>query len=1395
MSNSSFRNFSKRYVRKVNNIQDGTEMLLILGNELVRANQTSLPSNFSNYGDNDQIPFMQSSNQFIYSENFKFNGSTLNVVGTINVDGTIETDQIDDNGAGQVTFITDITNSGGYNIDTDILTAETKLVTDVIDSKSSGGITVSDDLELGVNHLIATNITSNGTIFTDILDDAGTGEIAVNTDMNIDGSITSVDSIQFDIAYVPGAGPEGLISWNTTDMTLNIHTGVGPVLQVGFEDWFIVYNNTGIDIDNGDVIHPIAGATGGIPNVELAQANIPSGVDRAIWVATMDIPNGTSGIATQRGNVRGIDTHLFNVGDNIYVSPDTPGAFTATKPAFPDYPIQVGGVAIADAINGEIIVSIKGEIEDTIINYWNGEIRESFDFRVTSTGGVITGTLTPANGHPDLTMMFSDGLTILDTDPGATIILTAGTDTDPVVNYVFITKANKVLEISLVDYPRSEEFIAIGEMVLQSAATTETDGGAYGNQNVNNEIQDTTTNQGHLFHEGDKLRSFPAGYYDGIDTSLNGTPDDGWIACTSGRVRQLHLQDFDALDMQTGDIIKIINDPANPNRSTDNLNTITVDAEGSSLNNRWFSFVVLGIQNKSGEPSFFGGNLPIGSYTSETSAVADALNYAVYNIPKHFTGKAFLAARFTMRLSPAGLTYNSLVGYQDLRGRVPNSTSGSSGGGVTSWLGLTDTESSYTGFSGQAVIVNGAENGLEFTDSPTFVDVTASGTIYTDIIDDNGAGSLAINTIVGIGGAPDVDAMLTVSGTGGVLITADYVNIPSVIGLALDYHYSDDLARISVADGAAGWTKDLAIQPYGGNLLIGSTTDSGEKLQVTGTVLITGNITATNLSGTNTGDQDLSGLVPYTGATTNVVLGSNDLTVKKVFVTGSTTAGSSSIDIESSDPSIRLKWTGEPVVADENTYEIRNIGTTATTYLQFRTINDAETVFTTRMALWNSGGLYLGNTPTDPGAGKLITEGGATIGGNTSIAGDCDVTGTLTVDTIDDSGAGSLAINTSVGINTTPLLGLHVVSGTAATPATTGASPTGTTALQSSDSDDAIIFGTYDAIPFGSWIQSQDITALGTNRQLAINPNGGNVGVGTDYAINTFVVSNGGALGLEVIPGASSGTVVELLAYDRVATAYKKLSFLAAEFDFNANVNVTGDLDVTGAFTVGTFAAEKLDVNFGLSVYVGTNAGANDDESNNSNVGVGVNALNANTTGSSNLALGYGSGIANTIGAENIFMGAGAGAANTEGDGNIVLGTSALLANTKGNHMVAIGRNTLRDFNLTTDTNGLNVAIGDDTARGLVTGTGNTIIGAGVSGLASALTNNIILAAGGATKAQFDGTDWVMSGDMTLSGGVLTLFETTEPSDLANYGQIYTKSDNKLYVKTGDNVEHEIAYV
>lgn len=55
-----------------------------------------------------------------------------------------------------------------------------------------------------------------------------------------------------------------------------------------------------------------------------------------------------------------------------------------------------------------------------------------------------------------------------------------------------------------------------------------------------------------------------------------------------------------------------------------------------------------------------------------------------------------------------------------------------------------------------------------------------------------------------------------------------------------------------------------------------------------------------NTSGTNTGDQDLSGLVPYTGATTNVNLGANSITVPDVLTTDVQATGSAGVIIKNS---------------------------------------------------------------------------------------------------------------------------------------------------------------------------------------------------------------------------------------------------------------------------------------------------------------------------------------------------------------------------------------------------------------------------------------------------------------------------------------------------------------
>lgn len=61
-----------------------------------------------------------------------------------------------------------------------------------------------------------------------------------------------------------------------------------------------------------------------------------------------------------------------------------------------------------------------------------------------------------------------------------------------------------------------------------------------------------------------------------------------------------------------------------------------------------------------------------------------------------------------------------------------------------------------------------------------------------------------------------------------------------------------------------------------------------------------------------------------------------------------------------------------------------------------------------------------------------------------------------------------------------------------------------------------------------------------------------------------------------------------------------------------------------------------------------------------------------------------------------------------------------------------------------------------------------------------------------------DNTDtWLnlTGGILSLLGGKIRMGETTTPTALDSWGDLYFKSDNKLYAQTGDGVEHTVAFV
>jgi hypothetical protein len=418
----------------------------------------------------------------------------------------------------------------------------------------------------------------------------------------------------------------------------------------------------------------------------------------------------------------------------------------------------IGGVSVVDAADGEIVVSRFGSPGDTIYNFWNGTFRESFAFTVSSNGTVITGTLTPTNGNVDMTALFSDGLSVVDTSPPATITLTAGTDAVPQMNYVYVPKTTKVLTVSTSGWPATEH-IRVATVYLRSAATTQTED-ALKVHNWNDHIQ-STDGQGHLSHIGQKLRKFEAQWESGCElTAVLRTvpnPDELYVTVTGGYVFQMHPQTIKSFDTEVSDYIHVWNHFTTPFLSIQDIATQTTDSTGASLTNKHYSVVIWGSAASANEPAHLFMNLPSGSYNSASLALADPNNYAIYIIPPEFSGTGFLIARLVLSFG-GGTSTMTVTANEDLRGKIPNTSAGGGsigGAGATTYLALTDSPLTFTGDSLKAVRVNAGETALEHTTTlnldtinewTTSAGVTIEGmTIDSGALYNNGVSGYPVN--------------------------------------------------------------------------------------------------------------------------------------------------------------------------------------------------------------------------------------------------------------------------------------------------------------------------------------------------------------------------------------------------------------------------------------------------------------------------------------------------------------------------------------------------------------------------------------------------------------------------------------------------------------------------
>lgn len=316
----------------------------------------------------------------------------------------------------------------------------------------------------------------------------------------------------------------------------------------------------------------------------------------------------------------------------------------------------------------------------------NGTFAETFNALATSDGATVTMSL-EKTGTGNLTMRFSDGETILDTTPAKTITLTAGSDTAPTENYIYIPQSTKVLTKSTSDWPVGEH-IKVAYFLVPSATFVQSDG-AYVNQNWNDHAAGAD-NQGHLPHVAENVRLTANGghWHSGTSPTVTitpngGAPDNVQVAISAGVVFQMHRHAVAATDMGSGDKALVVNHNTTPYTAITDLNTQLTDSAGGSMSGRYFNIVVWGVGNKTGEYQPLMVNLPAGSYTVQANAINDVDNFDVFSMPVGFTEESstgFLISRFTFLHSAAASGTWTLVSTLDLRGQSPNVLSGGAGG-------------------------------------------------------------------------------------------------------------------------------------------------------------------------------------------------------------------------------------------------------------------------------------------------------------------------------------------------------------------------------------------------------------------------------------------------------------------------------------------------------------------------------------------------------------------------------------------------------------------------------------------------------------------------------------------------------------------------------------------
>jgi hypothetical protein len=242
------------------------------------------------------------------------------------------------------------------------------------------------------------------------------------------------DYVDFRIA--PYAQRIRRVAWDTDDQTLAVGMDYGVEQTVGMSVYVRVENSTGVTIPKGTVVGFSGAGPGNVLSVApyLADGSTPSLY--ILGVMAHDLPNaGQIGYCAVWGHVTGINTSAFSVGDILFASPSSAGAFTNVKPTAPDNVIPVAAVLADDASSGAIFV--RPSIEQ---QQYYGEFTKTGTVSpgVTNTSYAVTWDNTEiANG---ISIVSSSQITVSESGLyqfDVTLQLSSGNSSDKTVRFWF----------------------------------------------------------------------------------------------------------------------------------------------------------------------------------------------------------------------------------------------------------------------------------------------------------------------------------------------------------------------------------------------------------------------------------------------------------------------------------------------------------------------------------------------------------------------------------------------------------------------------------------------------------------------------------------------------------------------------------------------------------------------------------------------------------------------------------------------------------------------------------------------------------------------------------------------------------------------------------------------